>query len=263
MWFEQVSVMLLVGLSMASFCAGLIDSMVGGGGLIMIPSLFSLFPNTPHAALFGTNKMSAVVGTSSAAYRYSKAVTVPWASVLPATAMALLASFVGAYAVTQFPAGPLKKALPILLLAVAVYTFMNKNLGAIHAPKLSKMAACGVSALMGAAVGFYDGFFGPGTGSFLMVGFVVLFGFDFLVASASAKIVNVGCNLASLAWFAPSSNVMWGYAAWMAVWNLAGAQLGACLAIRRGASFVRKLLLVVVSMLIAKTAWDAYSPMYF
>lgn len=246
---------------MASLCAGLIDSMVGGGGLITIPSLFSLFPNTPHAMLFGTNKMSAVVGTSSAAYRYSKAVKTPWAAVLPATATALFASFAGSYVVTQFPPEPLKKALPIVLLVVAVYTFMNKNLGAVHLPKLSPLGAFGVSALMGTIIGFYDGFFGPGTGSFLMLGFVVLFGFNFLVASASAKFVNVGCNLASLAWFAPSGNIMWGYAAWMAVWNLAGAQLGAHLAIRHGAGFVRKILLLVVSMLICKTAWDAYSPL--
>lgn len=260
--FDSLSWFVVLGLSVAAFFAGLIDSMVGGGGLIQIPSMFSLLGSVSHPTIFGTNKVASVVGTTSAAFRYGKAVRLPWNAVVPAALAALLCSFAGSYTVTFLPPGPLKMGLPVLLLLVAIYTFTNKNLGQYHAPKLSVVRERWLGFLMGAVVGFYDGFFGPGTGSFLMVGFVVIFGFDFLVASAGAKVVNIACNLASLAWFAPSGHVMWGLGLWMAFFNLAGSQVGSRLAIKKGAGFVRYALLGVVGCLIIKTAWDAYSPLF-
>ncbi|MFN7834771.1 MAG: TSUP family transporter [Burkholderiaceae bacterium] len=262
MGFESLNIGLLAGLALASLAAGLIDAMAGGGGLIQIPALFTLFPQTLPATLLGTNKFAGIVGTTNAAYRYARVVALPWNAVLPATAAALIFAHLGSMAVAHVSAGVLRLLLPVLLLAVAVFTFVNKNLGSVHAPRLTPLTERWVGLLTGAGIGFYDGFFGPGTGSFLMVAFVVLFGFDFLVASAGAKFVNIACNLASLAWFVPAENVLWAAAIWMAMWNFIGSLIGSRLAIVRGASFVRKILLLVVGALILKTAWDAYSPFF-
>lgn len=258
--FEQIELWVLITLCAAAFAAGLIDAMVGGGGLIQIPALFGLMPSQGHATLLGTNKISSVVGTSFAAYRYSKAIQVPWNAVLPATLMALLGAYMGAYVVTQISTEVLRLILPVLLAAVAIYTFLRKDLGGVHSPKLDvkRERICG--ALVGLLIGFYDGFFGPGTGSFLMVAFVVFFGFDFLAATAGAKMVNIACNLASLAWFAPAGHVILSLGLLMAAFNLAGAKVGAGLAIRKGAGFVRKVLLAVVCLLILRTSYDSYWP---
>ena len=254
--------LLWLAMALAGFAAGLIDSMAGGGGLIQVPALFSAFPTAPHPTLFGTNKLSSVVGTANAAYRYSRCIDLPWHGILAATIGAFIFAFIGALTVTYVSPVYLKLGLPWLLLGVAAYTFKNKNFGAIKAYKFSPVGQRWVGFAFGSVVGFYDGFFGPGTGSFLVFGFVLLFGFDFLLASASAKVVNIACNVASLFWFAPTGNVMWGLAFWMAFFNLLGSQIGSRLAIRKGAGFVRQVLLAVMFVLICKTAWDAYAPLF-
>lgn len=260
MLFENLELITVVILCAAAFAAGLIDAMVGGGGLIQIPALFGLMPTHGHATLLGTNKLSSVVGTAFAAQRYSRAIQVPWNAVLPATAMALVGAYIGAYVVTQMSTEVLRLLLPLLLIAVAVYTFVRKDLGSVHAPKLTAAQERTWGSVLGLVIGFYDGFFGPGTGSFLMVAFVVWFGFDFLAATAGAKMVNVACNLASLAWFAPAGHIIVGLGLLMALFNLSGAKVGASLAIRKGAGFVRKALLGVVFLLIIKTSRDSYWP---
>lgn len=258
--FESIEWWVLIALCLAAFSAGLIDAMVGGGGLIQIPALFGLMPGQGHATLLGTNKISSVVGTSFAAYKYAKAIQVPWNAVIPATIAALIGAFCGAYIVTQISTEVLRLLLPALLIAVALYTFMRKDLGSVHAPKLDKNRERFFGACVGLTIGLYDGFFGPGTGSFLMVAFVVFFGFDFLAATAGAKMVNIACNLASLAWFAPAGHVIVSLGLLMALFNLTGAKVGAALAIRKGAGFVRKILLAVVSLLILRTSYDSYWP---
>lgn len=251
----------LVMLGCAAFGAGLIDSMVGGGGLIQIPALFGLMPNTNHATLLGTNKISSVVGTSFAASRYAKAVSVPWSAALPAAVAALFGSYLGAYWVSQISGQNLRMILPVLLLLVAIYTFFKKDLGGEHQPRLSTFQERWVGLGIGAVIGLYDGFFGPGTGSFLMVAFVVLCGYDFLRATVSAKIVNVACNLASLAWFMPAGHAILGLGLAMALFNLIGSAVGSALAIRKGAAFIRLVLLAVVCVLILKTSYDSYGPL--
>lgn len=251
----------LLMLFAAAFAAGLIDSMVGGGGLIQIPALFGLMPGLNHATLLGTNKISSVVGTGFAAARYSRAIQIPWNVVWPAALMALIGAFVGAYVVTQVSGQTLRLILPVLLIAVAIYTFLKKDLGSFHAPKLSGVQERWMGAGIGLAIGLYDGFFGPGTGSFLMVAFVALCGFDFLRATAGAKVVNVACNLASLLWFMPAGHSILSLGIAMAVFNLAGAQVGTVLAIRQGAGFIRKVMLTVVLVLICKTSYDSYWPL--
>jgi len=250
-----LAVLLLCG---AAFLAGVIDAIVGGGGLIQIPALFSVLPQAPAASLLGTSKLAGVWGTSVAALRYARTVRVEWGTALPGALAAFVFSFFGAVTVTSIPPDLIRKLLPFILLFVALYTFGKKNFGEQHVPSQTGNRKFGLALLCGAGIGFYDGFFGPGTGSFLIFLFVRFFGFDFLRASAAAKVVNVACNVAALIWFGWSAHVIVALGMLMAVFNVGGAILGSRLAIKHGSAFVRKLFLVVVCMLIVKTAYDAF-----
>lgn len=252
----MIDVALLVG---AAFLAGLVDAVVGGGGLIQIPVLFSVFPREIPATLLGTSKLAGIFGTGAAAVNYARRVRVAWSAAAPAAAAAFALSFAGAYTVTKVPADFVRLLLPCVLVAVAFYTFRKKDFGSVHAPVHSGNAERLLAIGMGACIGFYDGFFGPGTGSFLIFLFVRFFGFDFLSASAAAKIVNVACNFSALIWFGYSGHLMWQIGLLMAVCQVAGSLVGTRLAIKHGSAFVRKLFLVVVSGLIVKTGFDAIS----
>ncbi len=256
--FSKVSMVDFAMLGAAAFLAGLVDAVVGGGGLIQIPVLFSLFPKELPATLLGTSKLAGIFGTGAAAVNYARRVRVAWSAAAPAAAAALVLSFLGAYTVTKVPADFVRTLLPIVLVAVAVYTFRKKDFGSIHAPVHSGMAERMVAVGMGAAIGFYDGFFGPGTGSFLIFMYVRFFGFDFLSASAAAKVVNVACNFSALVWFGYSGHLLWQLGLLMAVCQVAGSLVGTRLAIKHGSAFVRKLFLIVVSLLIVKTSYDAF-----
>lgn len=245
-------------LGVGAFCAGLVDAVVGGGGLIQIPLLFSAFPQAGAATLFGTNKLASVVGTASAALQYSRRVVIPWQIAAPAAVAAAIGSWFGARAVVLFPPAALRPLILVLLIAVAIYTFMRKDFG-VHGRLLASDAQPTVRALtIGSAVGFYDGFFGPGTGSFLIFLFIRLLGMDFLLASVSAKIVNVATNLAAIAFFVGTGAVFWKAAAVMAACNLLGSRVGTTLALRHGAAFIRKAFLVVVVILILRFSADTF-----
>lgn len=244
-------------LGVAAFTAGLVDAVVGGGGLIQIPAIFSVFPREVPATLLGTNKLASVFGTTAAAVTYSRRVRVTWSAAAPAAVAAFVLSFAGAWTVTRVPGDFVRGLLPFILVAVAVYTFRKKDFGSVHAPIHSGMAERLWAVGVGAAIGFYDGFFGPGTGSFLMFLFVRFFGFDFLGASVAAKIVNVACNLSALMWFGYSGHLIWQLGLLMAACQICGSLVGTRLALKHGSGFVRKLFLVVVSLLIVKTAFDA------
>ncbi|MES2900956.1 MAG: TSUP family transporter [Pseudomonadota bacterium] len=245
-------------LGAAAFLAGLVDAVVGGGGLIQVPVLFSAFPRELPATLLGTSKFAGIFGTGAAAFNYARRVRVAWSAAAPAAVAAFALSFLGAYTVTRVPADFVRALLPLILIAVAVYTFRKKDLGSVHAPIHSGNTERFVAVGMGACIGFYDGFFGPGTGSFLIFLFVRFFGFDFLSASAAAKIVNVACNFSALMWFGYSGHILFLLGALMAVCQVAGSLIGTRLAIKHGSAFVRKLFLIVVSMLIVKTGYDAW-----
>lgn len=244
----------------AAFLAGLVDAVVGGGGLIQIPALFSFLPQAAPATVFGTNKMSSICGTLSATLRYVRQVRVPWRITLLAAGAAFLFSFFGAMCVALLPKAWARPLVLVLLIAVATYTFLRKDFGARDLGlQHGRQHLLGALAL-GAGIGFYDGFFGPGTGSFLLFLFVRFFGLDFLRATSAAKIVNMSTNAAALLYFGPTGHVLWTLALSMALCNVAGAQCGSVLAIRHGSAFVRKLFLIVVVVLIAKFAWDTLAP---
>lgn len=245
-------------LGVAAFSAGLVDAVVGGGGLIQLPTMFSVFPNMAPATLIGTNKLASIFGTSVAAVSYARRVAIAWSVAAPAAIAALVFAFLGAYTVTQVSAEFMRLLLPIVLVAVAAYTFARKDFGSVHAPVHSGVKEQTLALLVGSGIGFYDGFFGPGTGSFLVFLFVRIFGFDFLGASAVAKVVNVACNFAALIWFGYSGHLIWQLGLLMAICQIGGAFIGSRLAMKHGSGFVRQLFLIVVSVLILKTGYDAW-----
>jgi uncharacterized membrane protein YfcA len=248
----------LLTVALASLLAGFVDAIVGGGGLVLVPALLSVYPQAPPATLFGTNKGAAVWGTAWATRQYASRVSLPWPALLPAAAAALIGSACGAWTVTLISPAGLRRALPLVLLAVLIYTLAKKDLGRTHAPRFAGRRQALVASAIGLLIGFYDGFFGPGTGSFFVFLFVRLLGFDFLNASASAKLLNTATNVAALLLFAVKGHIWWHIAALMAVTNVIGSLVGTRLALRHGAGFVRGMFMLVVSALILKTSWDAF-----
>jgi len=241
----------------AALGAGLIDSMVGGGGLIQVPALFAALPHAPHAELLGTSKLAGIGGTTSAAIRYARTVRIPWRFALPATIAAFFASLAGAVLTTRMPSEFFRPLVPLMLAAVFIYVVRRRDFGKEHAPLAVNTRAIALAAFGGGVIGLYDGFFGPGTGTFLVFFFVRVFALDFLHASASAKVVNIAANASALFLFGFTGNVLWLLGFAMMACNIAGSIIGSQLAIRHGSVFVRKVFLLVVSALIAKTAWDA------
>ena len=245
-------------LALAAILAGLIDAVVGGGGLIQLPALLSVFPQASASSLFGTNKLASIWGTAFAARSYAKRLHIQWGVAIPAALAALLFAFIGARAVTMFPQELLRKLLPFVLLAVAIYVYRRKSFGSETGQQIQSESRTLLAIGVGAGIGFYDGFFGPGTGSFLIFLFVRFFHLDFLQASAIAKLVNLACNFSALAWFAWAGQVIWPLGVLMAVCNILGSVAGTRLALKGGAGFVRKLFLLVVTLLIIKTGYDAF-----
>jgi len=252
---DNVDVVLPV-LGAAAFFAGLVDAVVGGGGLIQIPALFAAFPSALPATLFGTNKLAAIVGTASAAVQYARRVAVPWRVALPGALAALVGSWFGARAVAYLSPEILKPLILALLVLVAGYTFMRKDFGVAAEARAEGVRTKLIAIAIGGGVGFYDGFFGPGTGSFLIFLFVRVLRMDFLRASVTAKILNVATNVAAIGFFAFNVELLWRVAVVMAACNLAGAVVGSRLALRHGVAFVRKMFLGVVCALIAKMTAD-------
>jgi uncharacterized membrane protein YfcA len=248
----------LLLVTLASALAGFVDSIVGGGGLVLVPALFATFPTTHPATLFGINKSASVWGTAMATWQYSRRVQLRWAALAPAAAVGFAGSLAGAWLVTVISAGFLRQLLPFVLLGVLLYTLARKDMGRVHAPRFSGRAEALAASAIGGVIGFYDGFFGPGTGSFFVFLFVRWLGYDFLNASASAKLLNIATNLAALILFAIKGHVWWHYALALALANVVGSLLGTRLALQHGAGFVRGVFVLVVGALILKTGWDAF-----
>ncbi len=244
--------------TLASLLAGFVDAIVGGGGLILLPALFATFPGAPPATLLGTNKAGSVWGTAMATWQYSRRVQIRWQAMLPAAAFGFAGAFAGAWSVTVMSPDFLRKLLPLVLLAVLGYTLAKKELGRHHAPRFAGRAEWVAASLIGATIGFYDGFFGPGTGSFFVFLFVRLLGYDFLNASASAKLLNVATNIAALILFASKGHIWWHFALPLAIANVVGSVLGTHMALKHGTGFVRGIFIFVVSVLILKTGYDGF-----
>jgi len=244
----------IILLTLSAFVAGLVDAVVGGGGLIQLPALLVAYPSAPLALLLGTNKFACFFGTATAAIRYSRSVEVPGRTVAVAALAAFACSFLGARAVSLLDPAALRPIVVVVLAAVLVFTLLRPSLGALHAPKLTPRREAVVAALASGAIGAYDGFIGPGTGMFLIFAFVCLAGFDFLYASACAKIINAGTNLAALAYFMPAGSVSYRLALTMAAANTLGAFVGSHLSLKRGVPFLRAAFIVIAVALLLKQA---------
>ncbi|MFJ6197945.1 sulfite exporter TauE/SafE family protein [Micromonospora sp. NPDC092111] len=249
----------LTTLLAAAAMAGWVDAVVGGGGLLLLPALLVAAPGVPVATALGTNKLAAIAGTSTAAVTFARRTGVDWAVVGPAAVLAVVCAGVGAALAGSVPAGAYRPVVLVVLVAVAVFVLVRPRLGTVSVParrtRVRVVVAVGVA---GVGIALYDGLIGPGTGTFLVLAFTALVGADFVRGSAMAKVVNAGTNLGALVVFAASGHVWWLLGAAMAVCNVAGAAVGARMALRRGAGFVRVVLLVVVLALVGKLGYDQW-----
>ena len=248
----------LVLVILAAFGAGLVDAMVGGGGLIQLPALLTAWPSTPPAVLLGTNKFASIIGTTGAVFRFARRVHIPWKLLLPLVPVVFGGALGGAVLATRVSPDVFRPLVPVMLAVVLGYMVWRRDLGVLHRPREVAGSRAVTGALLLGAVGFYDGFFGPGTGSFFMFLLIRFYGFDFLHSAASARVLNVATNAGALAWFGSQLELLWLVAALMAVANVSGNVVGVGLAMRHGSGFVRRIFIGVVLLLIARTAWQAY-----
>jgi uncharacterized membrane protein YfcA len=256
----DISLTTLVLLCSAALVAGWIDAVVGGGGLLLLPALLLGLPQASAAHILGTNKAVAIVGTTGAAVTYVRKAPVEVRTAVRIGLAALAGSMGGAFFAAGISSDVLRPVIMVVLLGVAAFVMLRPSFGT-GAGKGPATRARVVTAivLVGGGIGFYDGLFGPGTGTFLVLALTAVLHLDLVTASATAKIVNVCTNAGALAMFAYQGTVLWQLAALMAVFNLAGGMFGARMALRKGAEFVRGVLLVVVFSLVAKLAFDQWS----
>jgi uncharacterized protein len=259
--FNDYSVNTLLTLIVFSFIAGFIDSVAGGGGLVQLPALLINLPNSSIATIFGTNKIAGFSGTSIAAYRYSRKVSYNFKLLVPVSICAVIGGFTGAKILNYIDANSLKPFILIILFIIAVYTAIKKDFGAIQTKSLPLKKQIVFGSLLGIIIGIYDGFFGPGTGSFLMLGFVLILGFEFIEASAYSKFVNAITNIGALVVFIRHGNFILGLAIIMALCNILGSLLGSHLAIKRGNNFIRVIFMFIVFIMIIRYGYDIYKMM--
>jgi uncharacterized protein len=250
--FHDLTIATALFLLAASFFAGFIDSIAGGGGLIQLPALLIGLPKSETAEVLGTNKLSSVFGTSTAAVLYRKQIK-PDPKVLIAMGVpALLGSAGGAMLASKIPTSSMRPMVLVLLIIVAIYTWFKPDLGKFENLRHLPRRRVQIAALAGVIIGFYDGIFGPGTGSFLMLILVASLGYAFITASAIAKVVNVATNVGAIMVFGINGAVIWQIGIIMGVANISGAVIGARLAIKGGSTLVRKVFLLVTVALIVK-----------
>ena len=250
--FHDLTIATALFLLAASFFAGFIDSIAGGGGLIQLPALLIGLPKSDTAEVLGTNKLSSIFGTSTAAALYRKQIK-PDPKILIAMGLpALLGSAGGAMLASKIPTSSMRPMVLVLLIVVAVYTWFKPDLGKFENLRHLPRRRVQIAALAGVIIGFYDGIFGPGTGSFLMLILVASLGYAFITASAIAKVVNVATNVGAIMVFGINGAVIWQIGIIMGVANISGAIIGARLAIKGGSTLVRKVFLLVTVALIVK-----------
>jgi uncharacterized protein len=241
-------------LFLAGLVAGFVDSIAGGGGLITLPVLLS-FGLDPHQAL-GTNKLQATFGSASATWHYARAGTVPLRDCARGFLLSLAGAALGAWLVQRLHTSLLERAIPVLLIAVAVYTLLKPNLGAVDLHP--RMARGGFDLIFGLLLGFYDGFFGPGVGTFWTVAFMLGLGFNMTRATGYTKVMNFASNLSSLVFFLAGGNVCFTAGLIMGAGQLFGAKIGSRMVITRGTKFIRPVFITVVLALTLKLLYDAY-----
>ncbi len=245
---------MLVILFLAGLSAGFIDAVAGGGGLIAVPAL--LFTGMPVPWVLGTNKLQSSCGTVIAVIRYWRAGLIKWHEVWLTMIFSFAFAMLGAWAVGHVSKDVLKVIVPWLLLSVAVYSLLCPSLG-LEARR-ARMGPDSYSVLAGSTLGFYDGFFGPGAGSFWTISLLTLRGMELTRATGYTKIVNLASNVASLLIFLCAGTVHYGYGLVMIAGQLIGARLGSGMVLKHGALFVRRVFLAVVLALTARLMWEQF-----
>ncbi|GGN35300.1 hypothetical protein FHR83_006154 [Actinoplanes campanulatus] len=247
---------MIATLLVAAAAAGWVDAVVGGGGLLLLPALMLAAPHLPTATALGTNKLTAICGTSTAAVTYARRTKIDWRVAGPSAALALICSGCGALLAGGIPATAFRPLIIGVLVAVAVFVTVRPQMGLMeHPEKRTPWRRGAAVAVAGGLIATYDGLIGPGTGTFLVLAFTTIVGADFVHGSAMAKIVNTATNLGALTVFAATGHVAWKLGLGMAVCNVIGSVIGARMALKRGAGFVRVVLLVVVLALIARLGY--------
>ncbi|MFF0432263.1 sulfite exporter TauE/SafE family protein [Streptomyces sp. NPDC004327] len=259
----DISLTTLVLLCIAAFAAGWIDAVVGGGGLLQLPALLLGLPHVAAAQILGTNKAVSIVGTTGAAVTYLRKTPVKVGMAVRIGLAALAGSMGGAFFAAGISSAVLRPVIMVVLLGVAAFVMFRPTFGTraegTERPALTRARIVTAIVVVGGGIGFYDGLFGPGTGTFLVLALTAVLHLDLVTASATSKIVNVCTNAGALAMFAYQGHVLWQLAAVMAVFNLLGGTIGARMALAKGAEFVRGVLLVVVFSLVAKLAFDQWA----
>jgi len=254
----EISLEVIIFLVLASGFAGFVDSIAGGGGLIQLPSLLISMPNTAPSLLLGTNKLPSFLGTLGATASYLRKVKPDFKLAFVMAVPAFIGSGLGASVATKIPKEAFKPIILFMLIVVALYTWRKKELGLVENFRFARRHQVGMGALAGLVIGFYDGIFGPGTGSFLMLILVALLGFAFLQASVTAKIVNLATNLGAILVFGLNGKILWFLGLTMAMGNVMGGFLGARWALKGGSALIRKVFLVVTTLLILRLAYDTF-----
>ena len=248
----------IITLIFIAFFAGAIDAAVGGGGLIQIPALMGALPHTSTATIFGTNKLASICGTASAAFSYLRQVKLEWKLLAVVAITACMSSFGGAACVSMIPQEVLKPFVLFMLIVIAIYTLIKKQFGQHHVQQQLTTKMLILAGIGGLTIGFYDGIFGPGTGSFFIFFFIKYLKFDFLHASALSKIGNFMTNFAALSFFVPTGHILLGLGLMMAVANVCGSLVGVKMALKYGSGFIRILFLILVSILICRLAYQMF-----
>jgi len=253
-----MSIEIAIFLAIASGFAGFVDAMAGGGGLIQLPALLVGLPNKDLPLILGTNKVPSIFGTAAAARNYFKNIKPDIPLTITMMVPAFAGSMAGAALAATIPKEFFKPVLVFLLLVVAIYTWRKPELGMSENLKYTNRKRLVIVAVIGLLIGFYDGIFGPGTGTFLVFFLVSAIGFAFLKASATAKLVNIATNAGAILSFQLTGHIWWQLGLLLAFANVTGAIIGSRLAIRGGSPLVRKVFLAVTFLLIARVAWDTF-----
>ncbi len=249
---------IVILLVIASGFAGFVDAMAGGGGLIQLPALILGLPNKDLPLILGTNKVPSAFGTAAAARNYFKNIKPDIPLTLTMMFPAFIGSISGAYFAASVPVQFFKPLIVFLLIAMVIYTWLKPEIGMAENLKYTRNLRLFFVALMGFTIGFYDGIFGPGTGTFLVFFLVSGIGYAFLKASGTAKLVNLSTNIGAILSFQVTGHIWWQLGLIMAFANVTGAVIGSKLAIKGGSALVRKVFLIVTTLLIARVAWDTF-----
>jgi uncharacterized membrane protein YfcA len=239
-----------------AFITGAVNAVAGGGGLIQVPGLFAALPSATPALIMGTDKFAAIMGHTTAMRQYTLRLALPWKLVLVTALCAFIGSLAGVSVMSSIPPRWMRGIVIIVLAVMLAYTWFRPRFGIHDESKPITRNDLLKALIAGFAIGFYDGFVGPGTGSFLLFLFVRFFHFDFLKATACAKVVNLATNLAALSFLVPTMNVLYRISIPMGVAGIAGAWMGSRLAIKGGNQWIRRLFLVLAATLLIKLSWQ-------